>query len=240
VQALSAAEERNRLAREIHDGLGHYLTAMAVQARVVEALLTQDPAQAGEALDRLQFMIQEGLADLRRAVATLHSAPPAGINLPAALELLLEESRATGLACKLAVYGRAYPLSLPQEQALYRVVQEGLTNVRKHAQASRADLQLEYWPEEVILAIRDDGVGCTLTVAGLDARTRSFGLFGMRQRVQLLGGSLDIQTAPRAGFSLEVRLPRPSSSDHQDSQEAELAPPPPAGAGGSPSEDEMR
>jgi signal transduction histidine kinase len=207
VEEFSASQERTRLARDIHDGLGHYLTAMAVQARVVASLLEQDPGRAGEALTRVQEMIQEALAELRKAVATLRSEQALEKGLPDALEPLLEESRAAGLVAGLKIYGKPYALTPIQELTLYRAVQEGLTNACKHANARRVDVQLEYCPQEVILQVQDDGAGCELSAKDLDSLKRSFGLFGLRERAQLLHGSLAIETAPGKGFRLEVRLP---------------------------------
>ena len=207
VEELSASQERSRLARDIHDGLGHYLTAMAVQARVVASLLEQDPGRAAEALTRVQDMIQEALAEVRQSVAALRSEQALEKGLPVALEPLLEESRAAGLAAGLKIYGKPHALIPVQELTLYRAVQEGLTNARKHASATRVVVQLEYWPQEVILQVQDDGAGCELSANDLDSLKRSFGLFGLRERAQLLHGSLAIETAPGKGFRLEVRLP---------------------------------
>jgi signal transduction histidine kinase len=207
VEELSAAQERNRLAREIHDSLGHYLTAMNLQAQVVSTLITQDAGRAQEALARMQVMILEALADVRRSVATIRSEPFLGKNLLEALEPLLEESRNAGLVTELIVNGEVRPLPAAFELTLYRAVQEGLTNARKHAQARRVIVLLEYRPGEVNLHIQDDGAGSTLDTEQLNGLKSNFGLFGLRERVQLLGGKLGIQTAPERGFCLEINLP---------------------------------
>jgi len=207
VEELAAAQERNRLAREIHDGLGHYLTAMNVQVNLVTALIDQDPEGARLALTRMQAMLLEALADVRRSVAALRSEPVLGKNLLEALEPLIGESCATGLVTELVVNGEARSLPAAIELTLYRAVQEGLTNVRKHAQARRAIVQLDYHPASVSLCIRDDGVGSLLNTGDLDLLKTSFGLFGLRERAQLLSGSLTIHTAPEQGFSLEMNLP---------------------------------
>jgi signal transduction histidine kinase len=206
-EELAAAQERNRLAREIHDGLGHYLTAMNLQVNIAAALIDQDPERARQALDKLQSMLQEALADVRRSVATLRSEPGLGRNLPEALELLVEGCRAAGLAGELAINGE--PCSLPPaiELTLYRAVQEGLTNIRKHANAQQVTVLLDYRPGEISLCIQDDGAGSELDLDDLALLKSSFGLFGLRERAQLLGGEMSIQTAPQKGFRMEITLP---------------------------------
>lgn len=206
-EELAALQERNRLAREIHDGLGHYLTAMNLQANLAAALLEVDPERARQALVRLQAMILEALADVRRSVAALRSEPVLGVDLFAALEALVKESCAAGLAVGLAVTGDARSLPAAIELTLYRAVQEGLTNVRKHAQASQANVQLDYLPQGVGLSILDNGAGGSLGMGDLDLLKSSFGLFGLRERVRFLGGEMHIQTNPGKGFLLEITLP---------------------------------
>ena len=195
-EELATEQERNRLAREIHDGLGHYLTAMNVQSQVVVTLLDQDVARARDAL-----------ADVRRSVAALRSDPFLAENLYNSLLPLVEESHNAGLDTGLVVNGQARRLPAALELTLYRAVQEGLTNVRKHAQASRVMITLDYRPKQVGLRIQDDGAGSLLRLEQLSNLKSSFGLIGLRERVQLLGGSMDIITAPGQGFCLEICLP---------------------------------
>ena len=207
MEELTAVQERNRRAREIHDGLGHYLTAMNMQVEVVSTLLDQDAELARNALSRMQAMIQEALADVRRSVAALRSEPLQGDNLPKALEALIDKDRNTGLVIELFVNGEVRPLAAALDLTLYRAVQEGLTNVRKHAQARRVNIMLNYRPKQVEVHIQDDGIGSTLDLGQIDQLKSSFGLFGLRERVQLLGGCMNIQTAPQRGFCLEVIVP---------------------------------
>jgi signal transduction histidine kinase len=206
-EEMAALQERNRLAREIHDGLGHYLTAMNLQANLATALIEVDPERARQALVRLQAMLLEALADVRRSVAALRSEPVLGVDLLAALEVLVKESCSAGLAVEFAVNGEARSLPAASELTLYRAVQEGLTNVRKHAQASQVNVQLDYLPQRVGLSIRDNGAGSALGMGDLDLLKSSFGLFGLRERVRLLGGEMHIQTNPGNGFLLEINLP---------------------------------
>lgn len=204
---LAAAEERNRLAREIHDGLGHYLTTMKVQAELARTLIEQDADQAEKALSKLEAMIGEALGDVRRSVAALRSEPILGSGLLTALEGLVDESRAAGLATELYVKGERRRLAPAHELTLYRAVQEGLTNVRKHAQARQAKVMVEFEAEAVRLRIEDDGAGSRLEAGQAYELQGSFGLLGLRERAQILGGDLRIRSTPEQGFCLEIELP---------------------------------
>jgi signal transduction histidine kinase len=207
IEELSATQERNRLARDIHDGLGHYLTAMNMQAQVIGNLIQQKPAEALQALDKLQVMILDALADVRRSVAALRSESHLPDDLVAAIERLIKENRDAGLITELAISGESQRLPSAAELTLYRAAQEGLTNVRKHARAQRAIVLLEYLPGEVHLRIQDDGVGSTLQEGQIQSLKGSFGLFGVGERVQLLKGRMTIRTSLGQGFCLEVFLP---------------------------------
>lgn len=204
MEELAAAQERNRMAREIHDGLGHYLTALNLQAQVVSTLLTQEPERAQQALAKMQAVIREALEDVRRSVAALRSEPILGINLLEALQLLVVESQ---LITELVINGEARRLPAAMELTLYRAVQEGLTNVRKHARASRVLVTIDYMVDSVHLRIQDDGLGSDLDLDNLNSLKNNFGLFGLCERVQLLGGAITIQTAPGQGFCLDIHLP---------------------------------
>jgi signal transduction histidine kinase len=207
MEELAAAQERNRLAREIHDGLGHYLTAINLQAQVISTLLAQDPERAQQALTRMQGMIQETLDDVRRSVAALRSEPISGVNLLEALVTLAEDSRDAGLEIEFTVNGEARRLPAAHELSLYRVAQEGLTNVRKHAGASRVAMVIDFGIKDVRLRIQDNGAGSDLDMVRLTNLKNSFGLFGLSERAQLLGGTLTIHTALGQGFCLEIDLP---------------------------------
>ena len=206
VEALATATERNRLAREIHDSLGHYLTVINVQLEAARLLLEGQPPtptseRAVAALRKAQSLAQDGLADVRRSVAALRAGPGDGRPLPEALQALADEARAAGIVTYFNVQGTPRPLSAPAEQMLYRAAQEALTNVRKHARASRAEVMLDYaQPACVRLTVADNGVGSAAANGG-------FGLLGLRERVQLLGGTVETRTAPGEGFQLQVEAP---------------------------------
>jgi len=200
-EELATARERNRIAREIHDGLGHYLTTIHMQIQAARGILATDRQRADQTLAKAQQLSQEALGDVRRSVAALRVSPADRASLPAALAQLADAAHAAGLPTKVIVVGAERPLDLQQEQALYRAAQEGLTNARKHAQAAGAALTLDFGdPHRVRLTVADDGRGASSTDGG-------FGLVGLRERVQLVGGSLTVQTAPGAGLALIVEVP---------------------------------
>ncbi len=204
IEELAATRERNRLAREIHDTLGHYLTVVNVQLEASRALRERDPLGAQQALDKAQTLTQEGLREIRRSVATLRSSPLDNKPLAEALRRLVAESQSSGLTTVLEVKGLPRQLPPQSELTLYRAGQEGLTNVRKHARASSVSVVLDYQsPRGVTLRISDDGVGA----ANNGAATTGFGLLGLRERVHLLAGRLTVETAPNKGFALELAVP---------------------------------
>lgn len=200
VEELAVTQERNRLAREIHDGLGHYLTAVNIQLKAAQALAEQNPAQAQEALQNAQTLTTEALADVRRSISALRSDPATSRPLPETLGMLLAEARAADLQTGLQVMGDARPLPPQVEFTLYRTAQESLTNVRKHARASQVNITLTYLPHSVALRVQDDGAGAEDIRGG-------FGLTGLRERISLVNGSLQVHTAPGQGFRLEVSIP---------------------------------
>jgi len=203
-EELAATRERNRLAREIHDSLGHYLTVVNVQLEAARALQTRDPARAAAALNKAQSLTHEGLQEIRRSVATLRASPLDNRPLAEALGNLLEECRSAGLAAEMQVLGAPRMLSPQGALTLYRAGQEGLTNARKHARAKSAQVVLDFLDATTVrLRVSDDGVGTTET----QGATGGFGLLGVRERAQLLGGIVRWQGLPNAGFTLEVEVP---------------------------------
>jgi signal transduction histidine kinase len=200
-EELATAEERNRLAREIHDGLGHYLTGINMQIQAGRAVLDHDRDVALDALDKAQSLAQEGLTEVRRSVAALRASPLDNQSLQQAIQALVNECRAAGIATKFEVNGNAHHLPPQIELALYRAAQEAMTNMRKYAQASSAEVVLDYQdPDHVRLKVSDRGVGTADPGGG-------YGLMGIHERVQMLGGTMRIETAPGEGFALEIQVP---------------------------------
>lgn len=199
---LATSKERNRLAREIHDNLGHYLTVVNVQIKAAQAVMDTNPATAHDSLEKAQNLTQEGLKAIRQSVSALRESPLAGRPLPDALRPLIEESRNSGIVSDLKIQGQPRPLDPKTKLTLYRTVQEGLTNIRKHAHASRVDIRLDYsQPDWVSLQISDNGVGTAVT------DQTGFGLLGIRERVNLLNGKMEMETAVQQGFTLNIKLP---------------------------------
>lgn len=201
VEELATTKERNRLAREIHDSLGHYLTVVNVQIGAAQAILEQDRSRARDHLLNAQALTQEGLAEVRHSVAALRAAPIESRPLDEALAKLAEQWNAAGVRAKFVVDGTIRSLSPQANLTLYRAAQEALTNVGKHAHASSVDLHLDYRDERLVrLKIKDDGLGSADSDGG-------FGLLGVRERVQLLNGAVRVRTGEGEGFTLEVELP---------------------------------
>jgi signal transduction histidine kinase len=202
-EELATTQERNRLAREIHDSLGHYLTVVNVQLEAAKTVLAHDPDRALSAIEKAQTLTKNGLADVRRSVAALRASPLDNVDLPEAIEPLLDECRSGGLSAQLAITGTPVVLDPHPKLTLYRVIQEGLTNVQKHAQAGQVDITLDYsTPGVVHMTIADDGKGITEP-----DETEGFGLLGIGERVKLLGGNIETRSEPGEGFVLSVGIP---------------------------------
>ena len=203
---FGAAEERNRLAREIHDTLAQGLAAIALQLETADAVLEAhtSPERARQAVQQALALARANLEEARRSVLDLRAAPLEGRTLATALAALAAEwSAKWKLIVAFEAIGANHPLPVRVEASLYRIAQEALTNAVRHASARRVMLQLATSPDQVQLLVEDDG-------AGFDPaqipRGR-YGLIGVNERVKLLGGSLQLQSSPGAGTRLEVTVP---------------------------------
>jgi signal transduction histidine kinase len=210
-EELAMTQERNRLAREIHDNLGHHLTVVNVQIEAAKAVFDSDPHRAVDAINKAQELAQKGLNRVRESVAALRESPVSNRPLSEAIASLVEELQSSGIVADFQVAGVQQELENKVALALYRAAQEGLTNVCRHARASRVDVLLDYQPSEVRLQVKDNGVGAADITGG-------FGLLGIRERMQLLGGRLDVRTAVGSGFSLTASVPT-SYAERPDKQE---------------------
>lgn len=196
---LAAATERNRIARDIHDGLGHYLTVVAVQLQAAQALLPGQSERVGESLAKAEQSARAALDAVRRSVGTLreNAGRP---TLRTAIEGLVQEG---GAAVAFDCTGRAVTLPEGAEQALFRTVQEALTNVRKHAGPARVSVVLDYGaPGVAAVEIVDDGRGVASPAA-----TGGFGLAGLRERLAAVGGTLQSGAGERGGFRVRAEVP---------------------------------
>ncbi len=203
-----AADERLRIARELHDVVAHTLTVVGLQLRVVIEALDDSPAEAREALRIAQEVRGQAVADLRALVGVLRDggdavdlAPPAGLD---SLLQLIQRIRASGLNVELSSAGDLHGLPATVGQAIYRLVQESLTNAVRHAQATRVSVRLENSGTVAIAEVTDDGVG----TPGLPGA----GITGMKERVSALGGSFTAGPASGGGYAVRAEIPVPSSS----------------------------
>jgi signal transduction histidine kinase len=206
----AVAEERARIARELHDVVGHSVSVMTVQASGVRRLLRPDQEREREALLVVEQTGREALAEMRRLVGVLRRPEEAPALAPqpslASLDRLVEQVRESGLTVDLKVEGKAAKLPASIDLAAYRLVQEGLTNTLKHAQATRAEVLVRYGADDVELVIADDGRG-----AGDGSDGGGHGLVGMRERISVFGG--DLTAGPRSGGGYELRARLPTSGE---------------------------
>jgi signal transduction histidine kinase len=200
VEQLATVRERNRLAREVHDTLGHYLTVINVQLEVVTKLIDSNPARAKEAAVKAKQLASEGLNEVRRSVSALRPTPLEDKPLAEAIRALIETSRDAGLMVTFEQIGIARAVSPEIETVLYRATQESLTNIRKHAHASAANVRLAYDADAVSLRVRDNGLG---RKGGDD----NVGLSALRERAAALNGTVMAENHLEGGFVLEVTLP---------------------------------
>jgi signal transduction histidine kinase len=201
VRAVALAE-RQRLAREMHDVLAHSLSGLALQLEGARLLAAEESADARltDAIERAHHLARSGLQEARRAIGMLRDDELPGPERLAGLAAEFE--RDSGLHCKFAVTGTPHPLDPQVRLALYRVAQEALTNILKHAHACRAEVRLCYEPSCTHLAVEDFGPGEPAPVP----ESSGYGLTGMRERAELLGGRLT--AAPtRTGFLVELWVP---------------------------------
>jgi signal transduction histidine kinase len=210
VETLAAVEERNRLAREVHDTLGHRLTSTAVQLEAAERLAARDPAKTAELVSIARQQVREGLQELRQTVGRLRAPLEIELSLPQALTRLVQGFQAASeLQVHLELPETMCETTPSQRLAIYRAAQEGLTNVQRHAQARQAWLRLVCEPGELRLELRDDGIGVSRNPS---PETIGFGLRGLRERAVALGGYLALETVDGGGSRLVMRLPRADTS----------------------------
>ncbi|HET7397546.1 MAG TPA: sensor histidine kinase [Intrasporangium sp.] len=198
-EELATMRERTRVARDIHDGLGHHLTVVGMQVQAARAVLSSDPTRADNLLIQAEDQARQALTSVRESVAALREARSAQ-RLSDQLRTLAAEGSSAGLSASVEVEGSERRLDSDVQEALYRAAQECLTNIHKHANAHAAVLRLAYRPNSVSLEVRDDG-------GGLGGNGGGFGLVGIRERVDGLGGSLTIESTPGTGVAVWVEVP---------------------------------
>ena len=203
---LGAVEERNRLAREIHDTLAQGLAAISLQIETAEVHLEagSDLQHARKAVHKALELTQNSLEEARRSVLDLRAAPLEGRTLTEALDLMVKDVSGGGtLAVQLETAGAARPLPSRTEVGLYRMAREALSNVVSHAQADRVTVRLATTPSEVLLSIEDNGLGFEPSqVAG-----ERYGLVGIAEWARLLGGTVSVESGAGEGTRIVVRVP---------------------------------
>jgi signal transduction histidine kinase len=210
----AVAEERSRIARELHDVVSHAISVTVLQARGARRCLDTDPATAREALDAIERTNTAALGDMRRLLAVLRDTEPDGSaaaddpHAPqpslAHLDALVEQVRRSGVPVTVEVRGEPRPVPPGVDLSAYRIVQEALTNVLKHAADARATVVLEYAGDELAVTVVDDGMPGPLdgTEPG-----GGHGLIGIQERVAVIGGEVDSGPRPEGGFVIRARLP---------------------------------
>ena len=208
---MAVLEERARLAREIHDTLAQQLTGIVIQLEAAQALVSRDPDRSVPALASAQELARAALAEARRSVWDLRPAPLTSTGLVAAAEAEVERfRRRTGIAARLRAERMSPPPALrPQaEVALLRITQQALANIAAHSGATRVNVRFRHVDSHVELTVRDNGHG--FDTSALPAG--SFGILGMAERVRVVGGTFEVESAPGRGTTITVRLPVPEES----------------------------
>ncbi len=208
-EEVATAQERSRLARELHDAVTQTVFSMNLTAEGARLACEADPRKVPGMLDRLQELGRDALSEMRSLVDELRPRSVAQLGLVGSLQKhLAMRKRRDGLAAKLEVSGEERGAEAVQE-ALFRTAQEALNNVLRHSGVKEADVQLAYGEREVSLRVRDAGRGFTpASMSGAGAAGReSFGLVNMRERVEALGGSFRLVSEPGAGTTVEARVP---------------------------------
>jgi signal transduction histidine kinase len=202
-EQLATSRERNRVARELHDTLAHTLTGLAVQLEAIRTVWENDAGEAHDLLEKAHARARSGLVETRRALAALRASPLDSVGLAGAVRALAEKASARGgLRLELVLPEGEPELDEDDAQALYRVAQEALENVVRHAEARRVSVSLKCPPFGATLVVADDGRGFDLERCA----SVCWGLAGMRERAEARGAVLDVESRPGAGTVIRLRL----------------------------------
>jgi signal transduction histidine kinase len=199
---MTAVEERNRIARDIHDSLGHALVALNVQLGAALRLWQQDPQNSYPFLVEAQKLGTAALGSVRQSVAAIRSDPFAGELLERAIANLAQDCQATTGIVPTCEIDLSYPATNSVHQTVYRLVQESLTNICKHAEATAIQIQIQTSPDEFVVMVQDNGKGFCV-----EEQPVGFGLQGMQERVMALAGQLDIRSEPGGGCQVMAKFP---------------------------------
>jgi signal transduction histidine kinase len=202
----AAMEERARIARELHDVVAHHVSSIAIQADTARLTTPDMPGEGGRRLEAIGQTARDALTEMRRVLGVLRTDSDDGAELAPQpglehLSELLDTARAAGTRVRLILEGQVLPLPPGVELTAYRIVQEALTNARRHAPGAAVDVELRYTADGLHLRVRDNGPGPA------DHDADGHGLLGMRERAAMVGGSLRAGPAPGGGFAVEADLP---------------------------------
>jgi signal transduction histidine kinase len=208
VEELAATRERNRLARDIHDSLGHYLTVIIVQLEKALVFRDKKPEEADKAVSDAKHLASEALQDVRHSVSTLRSTHEL-LACSLSITRLVENIRSEHCLIDLHLTGNESGFSQQSLQTLYRVVQEGLTNIQKHAQADHIEIELQFEEQMARLTIHDNGQGFdTGSASQKSVEYGGYGLQGLYERMELVSGHLELISTQGKGTTLHAMVPR--------------------------------
>lgn len=212
VEELTIVRERTRLAREIHDILGHHLSILNIQLETISKLQERDPTRAAVEITEARRVAAQSMQEVRNAVAALHPTSIATLSLSGALAQLGKEfeRNASDTTLTLDLETELPPLPPDISVALYRATQEALTNIRKHAQASKVLVRLRYEDGVIELLVQDNGLG--VSTGDAQQQGSGFGLVGLRERIELLDGQVTHGPVEQGGYRVTVRVPGPPAS----------------------------
>ena len=202
IENQAILQERNRIAREIHDSVGHYLTAQSIQLENTSLFLTKEPDKAANYLAKARKLGKEALENIRASVATLRKNPLQERSLKAILEGLIAEFKINTEITITSQINLFSPLEIEVNTAIYRIVQEAFTNITKHSEATLIELDLQETVEKIWLSIKDDGCGFNPR-----ENTTGFGLQGMQERTEALNGNFRVISEYGKGCQIEVEIP---------------------------------
>jgi len=208
---MAREQEKSRIARELHDELAQALTGLKMDVAWIAERLQGDQEAVGKKLGRMESLLDQTVAATRRIAADLRPLILDDLGLVPAVEWLVQNfTQRTGIACDLVVDEPEFELAGAHATAVFRILQESLTNISKHAKASHVDVTLERGNGALSIRVRDNGIGFSTQAP---RPPQSFGLAGLRERSQLLGGESRVVSAPGQGTTVEVRLPLAQDAD---------------------------
>lgn len=220
VAELATIKERNRIARDIHDSLGHALIAITVQLEKALVYYEKQPQEAVQAVSAAKGVAKAALGEVRSSVRALRLTPP-DFSCAESIALLVQQLRTGQLMVEYSAQGDEAAFPQPTRLTLYRVAQEGFTNIQKHAHAAQVQIDLHFDEQEALLHIHDNGCGFDAVAIGQRAAAGvdGYGLSGMRERLELVGGRLRVESRPGQGTTLLATVPKVQPIAHSSAKE---------------------